>query len=49
MTQHGIFTVTSLHHTPGDHAPKCLSGGQREMIGVEDKTKGEKKKWLLYL
>lgn len=28
------------NHTPGDRAPKCpFSGGQRGMIGVEEKQK----------
>jgi len=29
--------------------PSALPGGQREMIGVEEKTKGENQKWLSYL
>jgi len=45
-----VFTCEYQNHTPGDRAPKCpFSGGQRGMIGVEETTKGEMKKWLSYL
>ena len=38
------------NHTPGDRAPLCLAkGGQRGMIGVEDKNKRRFLKWLSYL
>ena len=31
--------VTFKNHTPGDRAPLCPLGGQRGMIGVEEKQK----------
>jgi len=38
----GKNTRDIKNHTPGDRAPLCLAkGGQRGMIGVEDKTKGD--------
>jgi len=36
-------------HTRGPVAPVSTMDGRQGMIGVEDKTKGENKKWLSYL
>ena len=46
----GKKPIVFKHHTPGDHSSQCpAKGGACEMIGVEEKTKGENKKWLSYL
>ncbi len=49
MVRHGLLPIVIYTTHPVIVPPSVRKNGQCEMIGVEDKTKGENQKWLSYL